>query len=167
MFFKRAPKSVVAASGTDALSALVRSALRDEDEDTARVVFAVAGLLASVAYADRVYGPEERSYARAALSRLDGLTDEGVDAICEVLEQRGHEIATQNPQAFTRELRQRVEVPLRREVLDVLVDLAAVDGELSLAETDLLRRTAAALGLTSDDYLASQQRHRDKLSLLR
>lgn len=167
MFFKRAPKPAVAASGADALHALVRSALRDADEDTARVVIAVAGLLASVAYADRVYGPEERDYARAALSRLDGLTSEGVDAICEVLERRGHEIATQNPQAFSRELRERVEVPLRREVLDVLVDLAAVDGELNLAETDLLRRTAAALGLTSEDYLASQQRHRDKLSVLR
>jgi uncharacterized tellurite resistance protein B-like protein len=166
-FFKRAPKPAIAASGTDALQAMVRSSLRDADEDTERVVIAVAGLLASVAYADRVYGAAERGYARAALARLDGLTDEGVDAICEVLEQRGQEIAAQNPQAFTRELRERVEVPLRREVLDVLVDLAAVDGELSLAETDLLRRTAAALGLTPDDYLASQQRHRDKLSLLR
>jgi tellurite resistance protein len=50
--------------------------------------------------------------------------------------------------------------------LDVLVDLAAADGELSLAETDLLRRTTAALGLSPDEYLASQARHRDKLKVL-
>jgi uncharacterized tellurite resistance protein B-like protein len=60
-----------------------------------------------------------------------------------------------------------LDIELRREMLDVLVDLGAADGELSLAETDLLRRTTSALGLTPEDYLASQTRHRDKLKLLR
>ncbi|MEY4580368.1 MAG: hypothetical protein RL701_5071, partial [Pseudomonadota bacterium] len=32
---------------------------------------------------------------------------------------------------------------------------------------DLLRRTTSALGLTTDDYLAAQARHREKLSVLR
>jgi hypothetical protein len=30
-----------------------------------------------------------------------------------------------------------------------------------------LRRTASALGLSPDDYLASQQRHRERLALLK
>jgi uncharacterized tellurite resistance protein B-like protein len=46
-------------------------------------------------------------------------------------------------------------------------DLAAADGEVSLSETDLLRRTATAMGLTPDDYLASKRRHRDRLSVLK
>ena len=50
-------------------------------------------------------------------------------------------------------------------MLDCLVDLGATDGELSLAETNLLRRTTSALGLEHNDYLVSQQRHRDKLKL--
>jgi uncharacterized tellurite resistance protein B-like protein len=139
----------------------------DADEDTQRIVLAVAGLLASVAYADHVYGPAEEAYARDALLRLDGLTEDGVAAICATLKSHGSQIAAQNPQLFTRELRERTDVELRREVLDVLLDLAAVDGELSLAETDLLRRTTSALGLSPDDYVASQQRHRDKLALLK
>lgn len=173
MFFKRTPKPVAPhAHAADVLSDLVRRELRgrrrdDDDDDAARIVIAVAGLLASVAYADRVYGEAERAYAKDALSRLDGLTPEGVTAICDLLAEHGHTIAAQNPQAFTRELRERVDVELRREVLDVLVDLAAADGELALAETDLLRRTATALGLTNDDYLAAQQHHRDKLSVLK
>ena len=168
LFFKRAPKPIVRSS-VDVLRDLVHAELRldvAQDEDTARIVVAVAGLLASVAYADRVYGEAEQTYARDALSRLEGLTDAGVDAICEVLREHGRQIAAQNPQAFTRELRERTEVELRREVLTVLVDLAAADGELSLAETDLLRRTTSALGLTPDDYLHAQAQHRDKLTLL-
>jgi uncharacterized tellurite resistance protein B-like protein len=173
MFFKRAPKPVVRSS-VDVLRELVQAELRldrdaDEDEGAASIVVAVAGLLAAVAYADRVYGEAEQAYTRDALSRLDGLTDSGVTAICQVLRdaRTGRQIAAQNPQAFTRELRERTDVELRREVLTVLVDLAAVDGELSLAETDLLRRTASALGLTTDDYLHAQAQHRDKLTLLK
>ena len=166
MFFKRAPKPR-ASSGTDVLRELVRSELPDLDEDSARILISVAGLLASVAYADREYGAAEQAFVRSALSRLDGVTESGVDAICGVLQQHGQTIAVQNPQAFTRELRERVEVPLRLEVLEVLLELAAVDGELRLAETDLLRRTAAALGLSSADYQQLQERHRDRLSVLR
>ena len=166
MFFKRAP-TPRANSGADALRALVDSEMQAADQDSARIVMSVAGLLAHVAYADRVYGDAEQAYARDALARMDGLTREGVMAICELLRTHGRAIAAQNPQAFTRELRERTDVALRREVLDVLVDLAAVDDELSLAETDLLRRTTSALGLTTDDYLAAQARHREKLSVLR
>jgi uncharacterized tellurite resistance protein B-like protein len=169
MFFKRAPKPA-ARSSADALRDLVQAGLHPEsadDEDTAPIVVAVAGLLASVAYADRVYDEAEQAYAREALARLDGLTPSGVDAVCQVLREQGRQIAAQNPQAFTRELRERTDVELRREVLTVLVELAAADGELSLAETDLLRRTASALGLTADDYLHAQAQHREKLSLLR
>jgi uncharacterized tellurite resistance protein B-like protein len=168
MFFQRAPKPrSSASSSSDVLRDLVQSELRDVDEDTARIVIAVAGLLARVAYADRVYGEAEQTYTRDALSRMHGLTSDGVAAICGVLKDHGRAIAAQNPQAFTRELRDRVDVELRREVLEVLVDLAAVDGEMSLAETDLLRATTSALGLTGEDYLHAQQRHREKLSVLR
>jgi uncharacterized tellurite resistance protein B-like protein len=165
MFFKRSPKPRVSTT-TDILRDLVRSELPDVDEDTACIVVSVAGLLAGVAYADREYGEAERAYVRSSLSRMDGIGPEGVDAICRVLEEHGQTIAFQNPQAFTRELRERVDVPLRLEVLEILLELAAVDGELRLVETDLLRRTASALGLTAEDYLALQERHRERLSVL-
>jgi uncharacterized tellurite resistance protein B-like protein len=167
MFFKRSPKPVTPTSSADVLRDLVLAQTRDADEDTQRIVLSVAGLLASVAYADHEYGAAEEAYARDALTRLDGLTPAGVDAICSTLKLHGNKIAAQNPQLYTRELRERTDVELRREVLDVLVDLAAADGELSLAETDVLRRTTSALGLTPDDYLAAQKRHLDKLALLK
>jgi uncharacterized tellurite resistance protein B-like protein len=169
MFFRRATKPVPSAvdAGRDALHDLVHEHSSELDEDAQRLIVSVAGLLACVAYADREYKAAEQDYTRQALLRMQGLTEVGVEAICSVLARRGTQIAAINPQAYTRELRERTDVELRREVLDVLLDLAAADGELSLAETDLLRRTTSALGLTPDDYVASQARHRDKIKLLR
>jgi uncharacterized tellurite resistance protein B-like protein len=167
MFFKRAMKPVAAGTGADVLRDVVQAEMKGADPESARIVVAVAGLLASVAHADRRYTPQEKSYMHDALRRLQGLTTEGADAICALIEKQGLIIGANNPQAFTRELRERTDVELRREVLEVLVDLAAADGELSLSETDLLRRTCSALGLSPQDYLDAQERHRDKLSTLK
>ncbi|MFW5740215.1 MAG: TerB family tellurite resistance protein, partial [Myxococcota bacterium] len=65
---------------------------------------------------------------------------------------------------FTRDLKELTEPHVRREILDVLVDLAAADGEIALPEVNLLRQLTTALGLTQADYNASQARHRDKLA---
>jgi uncharacterized tellurite resistance protein B-like protein len=165
MFFRRSPKGKL--SGIEKVRALVREQLPDADEDTVEIVSALAGLLTCIAYADRKFDATEAERARAALTSVEGLSGAGADAIGELLRAHMPEIATINPQAYTRTLRERSSVELRREVLDILVDLAAADGELALAETDLLRRTTAALGLDPSDYSASQDRHRDKLKLLK
>lgn len=167
MFFKRAMKPAAPNTGTDVLREVVQTEMKGADQESARIVVAVAGLLASVAHADRRYTAQEKAYMHDALQRLDGLTAEGADAVCAVIEKQGVVIGAHNPQAFTRELRDRTDVELRREVLEVLVDLAAADGELSLSETDLLRRTCSALGLEPQDYLSAQERHREKLSTLK
>lgn len=168
MFFRkkpeRAPKPV---RGQERIAALIRLHLPEADADTLQIVSALTGLLACVAYADRKYDPAEQAHCRQALQCIHGLSEAGVEAICETLRDHIAELAHANMQVHTRQLRELCEVPLRREVLDMLVDLAAADGELALSETDLLRRTAAALGLTQDDYIASQARHRERLKVLR
>lgn len=166
MFFRKAPAKP-AARGQERLVALVRAHLPGADEDTVQIISALTGLLATVAYADRKYDPTEQAHAREALLRIHGLGAAGVDAICDTLRDHIGEVASSNMQLHTRQLRERCELPLRRELLDMLVDLAAADGELALAETDLLRRTASALGLTQEDYLAAQAHHRERLTVLR
>jgi len=166
IFRKRAPNPP-AVQGQDRLDRLIRAHLPEADEDTLRLAGALTGLLACVAYADRKYDVTEQAHARDALQRVHGLGAAGVDAICDTLRLHIAELATTNMQVHTRQLRELSELELRREVLDVLVDLAAADGELSLVETDLLRRTASAMGLTQDDYLLAQARHRERLSVLR
>lgn len=163
------PRSIASRATCDTQSAeLLRAAVQahlpEADDEAVAFVTALAGLLASIAYADREYSAAEQAHVRDALSRVPDLTDDGAHAVCEVLVEHIRDLASVNPQAFSRELRDNYDVELRREVLDCLVDLGATDGELSLAETNLLRRTTSALGLEPNDYVVSQQRHRDKLS---
>jgi len=157
---KRAPET-----GT-ALVRVVRGHL-EGDEEAARIVAAIAGLLGTVAHADRDFSPVEEQRIRAELGRVQGLTEAGVDAICTVLREHIVQISTIEAPVYARELLALADRELRLEVLDALVDLAAVDGEITVAETNMLRLTATALGLTQDEYNACQARHRDKLSVLR
>jgi uncharacterized tellurite resistance protein B-like protein len=155
------------AIGSERVDAMIRERLAGVDEETLRLVVAVTGLLACVAYADRDYSAAEQAHVALVLSRVQGLDARAVDAICAALRDHIVEIAASNSNSYTRDLRELGELSLRREVLDSLVDLAAADGELSTPETDLLRRTAAAMGLTPDDYLGSQARYRERLSVLK
>jgi uncharacterized tellurite resistance protein B-like protein len=170
MFFRK-PSTRPPATSPDRIAEridqLLRIHLPEGDAETVQIAVALTGLLACVAYADRKYELAEQAHARACLERIPGLSPAGVGAICDTLRDHIAELAQGNMQVHTRQLRDLTAVELRREVLDVLVDLAAADGELSLAETDLLRRTAAAMGLTQNDYLAAQVRHRERLSVLR
>jgi uncharacterized tellurite resistance protein B-like protein len=164
MFFRNSSKP---ATPSEAFRQLIYDALGAADDETKRLTVAVAGLLACVAYADREYSAAEQARVRETLAQVEGLGPTAVDAICDALREHIVVIAVGNTQAYTRELRELGELELRRQVLDMLVDLAAADDELSMAETDLLRRTAAAMGLTPDDYLRSQTRYRDRLSVLK
>jgi uncharacterized tellurite resistance protein B-like protein len=148
------------------LMALVARSMPQSDAETAALVGAVAGLMSTVAHADRVYTDEERFHVRTALERMHALSAGSAAAISELLETRMAELAHESLQTYTRILYEGMERGGRLEVLDVLMDLAAADDVLSTEETNLLRRIARALGLSDDEYLASQQRHRDKLGVL-
>jgi uncharacterized tellurite resistance protein B-like protein len=167
LFSRKKPTPPPSARAEISLSALVGAQLSEPEPETVQLVAALTGLLACVAYADRHYSEAEQAHVRRSLSAVHGLPPAGVEAICNVLRDHIVTIAVSNMHVHTRVLRELGDLELRREVLDVLVELAAADGELALAETDLLRRTASSMGLTADDYLASQARHRDKLRTLR
>jgi len=167
MFNKKPIETTKAATGIERIEQLVREHLSDADDETRQLVVAIAGLLASVTHVDRVYAQAEQAHVREVLGNVEGLSQAGVEAICAVLDQHGVEIAAGSSQQYTRALCELAEPELRREVLQTLVDLAAADGELSLAETDLLRRTTNALALSQDDYVAAQSRHRERLSVLK
>jgi uncharacterized tellurite resistance protein B-like protein len=149
------------------LDRIVRAHLGDGDGETARMVVAVAGLLSCVAYADREYNADEQDQVRQELSRIQGLSAAGVEGICALIRENILELTATAAQKYTRELRELADRELRIEVLDILMDLAAADESVSMSETDFLRRTANGLGLTAGDYQAAQDRHRDKLSVLK
>lgn len=156
-----------APSASDELHAHVARHLPQADHETAAIVGALAGLLATVAHADRTYTEGERALVREALGSVHGVAENAAVAIEALLSERMSELAHEPMQLYTRILYETLEREARLEIFEVLMDLAAVDDLLDMHETHLLRRIATALGLSSDEYLASQARHRDKLALLR
>jgi uncharacterized tellurite resistance protein B-like protein len=151
----------------DVLARAVAEAMPGSDEDSRRVVAAVTGLLACVAYSDGVYHPREAAAIRAELGRLEGLPPTGAETIARLLESDIGRVAASGYQQWVRDIKELAEHHLRFEVLEVLVELATADDELSVVEVNYLRQLTAALGLTQSDYNAVQAKHRDKLATRR
>jgi uncharacterized tellurite resistance protein B-like protein len=149
-----------------ALEELVRQHLEGADAVTVRIVAAIAGLLAAVAYADSKVAPEEEQHLREELGRIQGLSRDGVEAICDLLLTHAAQISTVDTSNLTRTLRELADRDLRTEILGLLVRLAAADGTVSLVEVNLLRQLTTALGLSQDDFNQLQALYRDKLSFL-
>ena len=167
MIFRRndTPKEVTP-QARERLAEIVEQYLADADDATRRIVTAVAGLLAKVAYADGHYSVQEEAAIQKELSRVHGLSQAGVDAICGLLADQISHVALLGDHDWTRDLRELADRALRLEVLEVLVEMAVADQVLKHDEQTQLRRIAKALALTQDEYNALQAKHRDKLSTL-
>ncbi len=145
----------------------VRQALPGDDDVHVRIVGSIAALLLCVAYADSDYDESEESLLTEQLSRIHGLDTAGVRAIGEVLREHTALIIGAEGTSYARELLDLTDVPFRLELLDVLVDMAAADDDITVSETNMLRSITRGLGLSQDAYLAAQVRHRDKLAVLK
>lgn len=167
IFRRKGPDQAISPEARDRLAEIVEQYLADADDATRRIVTAVAGLLAKVAYADGDYSVKEEETIRRELSRVHGLSQAGVDAICGLLTDQISHVALLGDHDWTRDLRDLAERELRLEVLEVLVEMAVADEVLKHEEQVQLRRIAKALSLTQEEYNAIQAKHRDKLSTLR
>jgi uncharacterized tellurite resistance protein B-like protein len=119
-----------------------------------------------VAYADRDFSPDEEAKVVEELERVHGLTAEGPRAVCAALREHVLELSTTQTPRFARTLVELGDRDLRREVLRVMVELAAADGIITLDEVNHLRLVTQSLGLNQADYNELQAVHRDKLASL-
>lgn len=163
VFWKRTPEPKTNEVSTQLLKT-VAAQLPGADETTVQIVAAISGLLGCVAYSDRELHEAERAHLLEVLGRVHEMNADGARAIAALLEKHLAELTMVNPQAYTRALRELTDRGTRLEVLDVLLDLGAADGELSFEETQALRRFTSALGLEQSDYNEAQSRHRERLS---
>lgn len=154
-------------SGATELFDVVRKELPEADEETQMVVVAIVGLLGAVAYADRSYSEQEERRIKDELSRVNGMTESGIRAICAVLRQHIIEVSTVQLPRYARILTDLADRELRVELLQTLLELAAADGVITHPETNLLRLVTQALGLTQLDYNHAQAKHRDRLAALK
>ncbi len=171
-WLKRKPESPESQRGIVLYNA-VREALAREaettevDEQTVRIVGSIAALLLCVAYADLDYAPEEEQLLRQTIGSMQGLDAFGVEAIATVLREHTVIITSAEATSYARELLELTAPDLRMQLLDVLVDVAGADGVITVSETNMLRPVVRALGLSQQQYNASQARHRDKLAVLK
>lgn len=163
MFWSRDKKSEPIASD-EMLEAKIRQALGQSDEPTIKIVTAVAGLLAIVAYADRKIGPEEAAHLRQQLERIHGFPKEHVESIAQILSNQAVQLSATSTPRFTRTLRTELPEEGRYEVLDALLEMAAADGAITRDEVVSLRNLSTALGLSQDHYNTLQEKHRTKLT---
>ncbi len=150
----------------DPLGDVVHETMADVDPDARRVVTAVAGLLACVAYADHEYHPKEEEKVREELGRIHALSPQAADAICSVLSTQIGRVVAAGDHRWVRDLRELTDRTQRLEILEVLLELAAADEELAIQEANYLRRLATALGLEQHEYNEAQARHKKKLTTL-
>ena len=167
MLFKKRNPSIPAAASAESLETVVSQELGAADAETTAVVTAIAGLLASVAYADRQITSEEEAVLKRELARIHGIDERGVSAIYRTLSQHVVQLSTTERPRYTRILKEHADRDLRYQVLQVLVDLAAADDNISQTEVSMLRTITTALGLTQADYNEAQSQHRHKLGSLR
>jgi DnaJ like chaperone protein len=158
---------VSAPAGAEELQRLVRQALGAVDEESIMVVVALAGLLGAAAYADRDYSDAEEAHVRRELARVHGMTEAAVDAVCAALRKHIVQVSTVEVPRYCRLLRELGDRELRAEVLEVLVDVAAADGVITTAESNLLRQITTALGLSQSDYNDAQAKHRERIAALK
>jgi len=169
MFFRRRRGAAAPSASTvkTELLAIVREHLPDEaDEEEIRILAAVAALVACVAYADGEYHADEVRAVRRMFDRVHDLPPRGVEAMMALLDERIADLARGEVHEHARLLKRGLVREARVEILDVLMDLAAADGEITIQETELIRRITNLMGLDPNDYVRAQSRHRDKLSVL-
>jgi uncharacterized tellurite resistance protein B-like protein len=154
------------AEGAEQLDIVIRRELPAADAATTSVVTSIAGLLGTVAYADRKYSPAEEQRIRLELARIEGMSEGAINAICAILREHIIEVSTVQTPRYCRALLELADHELRIQVLEVLLEIAAADGEITHVETNVLRQVTTALGLTQGDYNVLQEKHRAKLSVL-
>lgn len=147
----------------EVLRRAVKGALLAADPETVEILTAVTGLLAAVAYADRIISPEEGAHLKAELFRIQGLNARQIDVVAAVLEKHALRLSTAYTQRFTRTLRDHLPEEMRAEVLDTLLGMAAADGSITYDEINHLRAITTAMGLSQQHYNELQHKYRDKL----
>ncbi|HEX2678396.1 MAG TPA: TerB family tellurite resistance protein [Polyangiales bacterium] len=149
-------------AATERLRSVLREQLSGADDAGIERAVSLCGLVASLARIDRNYADAERPHVRRAIALIPQLPEAGVEPVCSVLEAEMSALAMLDLRPYAQALQTHSELPLRRQLLDVLADLAAADDAFTLLESDSLRRAAAALGLTPEEFQAAEARHQSK-----
>lgn len=164
MFFRN---DILPPGSESVLQSCVENALRNSDAETIQIVTAIVGLFGCISYADREFSEREQQLVRNLLLTIQGISAFEADAILRTLHNQIVPVSTTEAPRYSRALLQLADRDLRLAVLEMLLDIAAVDHDVSNEEVIVLRQVTKGLGLDQGDYNKLQERHRSKLRALR
>jgi DnaJ like chaperone protein len=135
----------------DALLKELRRALPDHESVVLRYIAIVVILLSKVAWADGGFSAGEDEALRALLAHIDKISPSGVEAVCSAVRGKPPEVNEQELALCYRELKALCDGRERMEVMRLLTQLAAADGEPTETERAILQSIADELGIPADN----------------
>jgi uncharacterized tellurite resistance protein B-like protein len=138
----------------DSLLRELRLALPDDEQVVLRYIAIVIVLLGRVAVADGRFSDKEDQSLHALLTGVGRISPAAVDAVCNALRGKLPKVSDEELDLCYRELKSICDARERIEVIRLLLQLAAVDGDPSTSETTEVDRIARELGVSLIDVAA-------------
>jgi uncharacterized tellurite resistance protein B-like protein len=133
----------------------------------ARLVAALAMVLARVARADMETSARERALIAAILQEHAGLTADQADLVSEMVSQRQKLFGVSDAYVATREFKRLAGARELDCILRCLFAVSAADESITLIEEEEVRQVASELGFTHEQYVAARSAYRDQREVLR
>jgi len=145
----------------------VASRLKGVDPHRARLVAALALVLARVARADMESSDRELATIAATLQEYGGLTAGQADLVTELVSHRKRLFSVSDAYIATREFK-RLATPRELDcILRCLFAVGAADDSIALVEEEEVRQVASEIGFTHEQYVAARSVFREQREVLR
>jgi uncharacterized tellurite resistance protein B-like protein len=141
----------------DALLRELRRALPDDESVVVRYIAIVVVLLGRVAMADGRFSEKEEQTLRGLLAHVDRLSPNSAERVCSALKGQLPRVSEDELSLCYRELKGLCDGRERVEVMRLLTQLAAVDGEPTAAEHAELASIAESLGVPMSDLASVEE----------
>lgn len=137
------------------MAAAGEAALDRETERELRYVCTVGALLGHVAAADQKFDDDERATIAELLDSISALQHSDVDVIVAIVESEVFSDVGYHP--FVREYDELATSEDKRQLLTLLFQVAAADGEITHDEHEEIRKISKALHVEHSEFIAAKQ----------
>ena len=135
--------------------------------ERARLVAALAMVLARAARADLEASRSEMALIAAVLQEYADLSAEQADLVTEMVSHRNQLFGGSEGYVATREFRNLATERELECILKCLFAVCAADDSISLVEEEEVRQVASELGFSHDDYVRARANFREKREVLK
>lgn len=163
-------KTSAMTTGDDQDSMAVRAIAERLDgvpSERARLIAALAMVLARAARADLEASRSEMALIAATLQEYAGLSADQADLVTEMVSHRNQLFGVTEDYLATREFRRLATARELECILTCLFAVCAADDSISLVEEEEVRQVASELGISHEEYVAARSAFREKREVLK